>query len=96
MDVATIAAVAEASLIAVGVTAATVGYAASLRDDEQLRARDFFQRIDRPATAIYSYPGWPVRFPHSVRRAHMPGLLRPSASTQMNCCKTFSVCHPSR
>ena len=64
------AAVAEAGLVAARVTAATVGYAASLRDDEQLRTRDFFQSIDRAATGTYSYPGWPMRFSFGPSHPH--------------------------
>ena len=54
--------VAEAELARAGVTAAVVATAARLGDDEQLRARAFFQAIDRPATSTYRYPGWPMRF----------------------------------
>jgi crotonobetainyl-CoA:carnitine CoA-transferase CaiB-like acyl-CoA transferase len=53
---------AEAALVGAGVRAARVAHASSLHDDEQLRARDFFQAIARPATGTYDYPGWPMRF----------------------------------
>jgi crotonobetainyl-CoA:carnitine CoA-transferase CaiB-like acyl-CoA transferase len=53
---------AEATLRSCGVTVAAVVDPALLGDDEQLRARGYFQAIDRPATATYRYPGWPMRY----------------------------------
>jgi crotonobetainyl-CoA:carnitine CoA-transferase CaiB-like acyl-CoA transferase len=53
---------AEATLRNCGVTVAAVVDPALLGDDEQLRARGYFQAIDRPATATYRYPGWPMRY----------------------------------
>ena len=64
------ATVAEAQLTRAGVTAAAVARAPALRDDEQLRARGYFQAIDRPATGTYGYPGWPMRFSFGPSRAH--------------------------
>ena len=64
------AAAAEIELTRAGVTAAAVASAADLCDDKQLRARNFFQSIDRPATATYRYPGWPMRFSFGPASPH--------------------------
>ena len=53
---------AEATLRHCGVTVAAVVDPALLGEDEQLRARGYFQAIHRPATATYRYPGWPMRY----------------------------------
>ena len=68
---------AEADLDRAGVTAAPVAYAAHLRDDDQLRERQFFQAIDRPTTATYRYPAWPMRFSFgpSLPHAHAAPTL---------------------
>ena len=64
------AAEAETSLLLAGVTAGRGALAATLRDDEQLRARKYFQAIHRPATATYHYPGWPMRFSFGPATPH--------------------------
>ena len=61
---------AEVELARAGVTAAAVGHAAALLQDEQLRARGYFQPVHRAATSTYSYPGWPMRFSFSPAITH--------------------------
>ena len=61
---------AERELLRAGVTAAAVAIAANLNDDDQLRARGYFQPIDRAATSTYRYPGWPMRFSFGPETAH--------------------------
>jgi crotonobetainyl-CoA:carnitine CoA-transferase CaiB-like acyl-CoA transferase len=61
---------AEATLRSCGVTVAAVVNPALLGDDVQLRARGYFQAIDRPATATYQYPGWPMRYSFGPEKPH--------------------------
>jgi crotonobetainyl-CoA:carnitine CoA-transferase CaiB-like acyl-CoA transferase len=53
---------AEVALLRAGVDAAIVARSESLLQDEQLRARDFFEKIDRPASGCYHYPALPMKF----------------------------------
>jgi crotonobetainyl-CoA:carnitine CoA-transferase CaiB-like acyl-CoA transferase len=46
-------------------------WAADVADDPYLVQDAFFERVDRPATATYAYPRWPMRFSFGPERHHI-------------------------
>jgi crotonobetainyl-CoA:carnitine CoA-transferase CaiB-like acyl-CoA transferase len=65
------AAHARAVLEACGVRCAPAVWAADVADDPYLVQDAFFERVDRPATATYAYPRWPMRFSFGPERHHI-------------------------
>jgi crotonobetainyl-CoA:carnitine CoA-transferase CaiB-like acyl-CoA transferase len=53
---------AEVALLRAGVDAAIVARSESLLQDNQLKARGFFEKVDRPASGCYHYPTLPMLF----------------------------------
>jgi crotonobetainyl-CoA:carnitine CoA-transferase CaiB-like acyl-CoA transferase len=52
---------ALAVLRGAGVPAEPVAWPYDLDQDEQLRARDFYEEVDHPVVGRQRYPGWPMR-----------------------------------